>query len=481
MIKNLLILPNQLFERVKNMEVEKILLYEAEEYFTKYSYNQKKILLHRASMQNYFAELKEKSEKTELSYFDFKAELQEIIKNLNSLTIFDPVNKDIKSRIKKAAAEAEAELTILESPNFLTSREQNAEYFAENKFSQHKYYQMQRKRLKLLIDSEEKPEGGKWSFDSKNRKKFPKEIDIPALPEFNNEYLAEARGYVSENFADNPGDLDNFFYPISRREALILLDDFIENKLEHFGRYQDGFEKEIVVGFHSLISSSLNIGLLKPEEVVEKVVDYYHQSEVELASAEGFIRQIIGWREYVRALYDLESEKMEESNFFSHQRNFPEEFYQAQSGIEVLDDSINKAVDYGYTHHIERLMVLGNFFLLCELDKDQVFKWFMEMFIDAYEWVMFPNIYGMSQYSYPEMMTKPYISSSNYIQKMSHYKKGEWAEIWDGLYWKFIDKNRDKFADNPRMSLMLSILDRMDQEKLSEHKKAAANYLKELK
>ncbi len=481
MIKNLLILPNQLFERVKNMEIEKIMLYEADEYFTKYSYNQKKILLHRASMQNFFYELKEKFKKTEISYYDYQSKLKDIIIKFNSLTIFDPVNKDIKNRIRETAAEAGVELSILESPNFLTSPGQNAEYFAENSYFQHKYYQMQRKRLNILVDSEEKPVGGKWSFDSKNRKKFPKQIEIPPLPEFNNDYLEAAKKYVRDNFAANPGNLEDFCYPLNRKEALELLDDFIENRLENFGSYQDAFEEDIVFGFHSLISSSLNIGLLNPAEVVDKVVDYYQNEQIEIASVEGFIRQIIGWREYVRALYDLESEIMEKSDFFGHQREFPEKFYQAESGIKVLDDSINKALDYGYTHHIERLMVLGNFFLLCELDKAQVFKWFMEIFIDAYEWVMFANVYGMSQYSYPEMMTKPYISSSNYIQKMSHYKKGEWAEIWDGLYWNFIDKNRDKFADNPRMSLMLSILDRMNQDKIMKHKKVAAEYLKKLK
>ncbi|MFN2341189.1 MAG: cryptochrome/photolyase family protein, partial [Halanaerobium sp.] len=468
-----------LFNQIKTMESENIILYEAETYFNKYDYNQKKLLLHRASMQNFYQELKE-IKSAEINYFEYQTELEEIISNLQSLTIFDPINKELKNKIKEIAAAAEVELTILESPNFLTSREQNAEFFKDHDFFQHKYYQMQRKRLEILVDSNEKPEGGKWSFDSKNRKKFPKEIEIPALPEFNNEQLEPAKKYVRENFADNPGDLENFFYPVNREEAKALLADFIENRFNNFGKYQDAFEKEIVVGFHALISSSLNIGLLNPAEVVDTVVEHYKKSEIELASVEGFIRQIIGWREYVRALYDLESEAMEDSDFFGHQRDFPEKFYQAESGIKVLDDSIKKAVDYAYTHHIERLMVLGNFFLLSELDQHQVFKWFMEMFIDAYEWVMFANIYGMSQYAYPEMMTKPYISSSNYIQKMSHYKTGKWAEIWDGLYWHFIDKNRAKFKNNPRMSLMLSILDRMDKEKLKKHKETAADYLAEL-
>jgi deoxyribodipyrimidine photolyase-related protein len=480
MIKNLLILPNQLFNQIKIMELEKIILYESEEYFCKYNYNQKKLLLHRASMQNFYRELKEEG-KAELSYFEYSTDLKEILSQIENLTVFDPVNKGLKNKIKETAAELGIELNILESPNFLTSREQNAEFFKDHQFFQHQYYQMQRKRLEILVDSNGKPEGGKWSYDSKNRKKFPKDIKLPELPKFNDLSLEKAKDYIQNNFSNNPGNLKNFFYPVSRREAKELLADFIEHKLKNFGKYQDAFEKEVLLGFHSLISSSLNIGLLNPEEVLEAVLEHYQNSEIELASVEGFIRQIIGWREYVRALYDLESETMEESNFFEHQRDFPEQFYQAESEIKVLDDSIKKAVDFAYTHHIERLMVIGNFFLLSELDPHQVFKWFMEIFIDAYEWVMYANIYGMSQYSYPEMMTKPYISSSNYIQKMSHYKAGSWAEVWDGLYWLFLDKNKDKFADNPRMSLMLSILDRMDADKLKKHKKIAQEYLADLK
>lgn len=479
MIKNLLVLPNQLFKQIKKKKVEKIILYEAEEYFTKYNYNQKKLLLHRASMQNFYQELKEESE-AKLSYYEYKTSLEEIITDFDNLTVFDPINKDLKNKIREITAAAGIELTILESPNFLTTREQNAQYFEDHDFFQHQYYKMQRKRLDILIGSDQNPVGGKWSFDTKNRKKFPKDIEIPALPKFDSRELKAAKGYIEQNFGDNPGYLNNFFYPVNRKEAKELLADFIQNRFQNFGKYQDAFEKEIVVGFHSLISSSLNIGLLNPEEVIEAVLDHYQNNKIEIASVEGFVRQIIVWREYVRGLYDLESAAMAASDFFEHQRDFPEKFYQAQSGIEVLDDSIKKALDFAYAHHIERLMVLGNFFLLSELNQHQVFKWFMEMFIDAYDWVMYANIYGMSQYSYPKMMTKPYISSSNYIKKMSHYKAGRWAEIWDGLYWHFLDKNRDKFADNPRMSLMLSILDRMDKDKLEQHIETAERYLEKL-
>lgn len=477
-----MILPNQLFAEIKEMKIDNLIIYEAKKYFTDYKYNKKKLLLHRASMKNFQQEIESESGKTNVNYYEFETDLEEIIKDLESLSLFDPINKEVKTEIREIANQYGVELEILESPNFLTSSTKNKEYFADNKFFQHKYYQMQRKRLDILIDEDDKPVGGKWSFDSKNRKKFPKDIEIPGLPDFNNDFLDDAKKYVKNNFAENPGNLEDFIYPVSREAAEELLADFLKNKLEKFGDYQDGFEKEIVFGFHSLISSSLNIGLLDPAEVISEVLDYYHENEdkLPLSTVEGFIRQVIGWREYVRALYDLEYENMVDSDYFSHDREFPASFYQAETGIEPVDDSVKKAVNYGYCHHIERLMVLGNFFLLNELNKDQVFNWFMEIFIDAYEWVMFANIYGMSQYSYPEMMTKPYISSSNYILKMSHYQKDDWAEIWDGLYWRFIDKNRDKFSDNPRMGLMLSLLDRMSKDKLEKHIEIADNYLKKL-
>ena len=478
MIQNLLILPNQLFQQIENLEIKNIIFYEAKEYFSKYNFNKKKLVLHRASMKNFSYNLKTKFKN--IYYYNYKSNLKEIISDYNSITIYDPINKNIKKKLINICEEEKIKLNFLENPNFLTSQKENADYFKENDFFQHKYYQMQRKRLNILVDSEKKPIEGKWSFDSKNRKKFPKNMVISKQPNFENDFIEEAKKYVANNFEVNPGNLKNFFYPVNRKDAKILLSNFIENKLNNFGKYQDAFEKNIVIGFHSLISSSLNIGLLNPKEVVKEVLDYYENNDLPIASVEGFIRQIIGWREYVRALYDLQSENMEKSNYFNHNRDFPVKFYKAESDIEVLDDTINKTLDYAYCHHIERLMVLGNFFLLTELDKDQVFTWFMEMFIDAYEWVMFANVYGMSQYSYPEMMTKPYISSSNYILKMSHYNKGEWSKVWDGLYWRFISKNRDKFSDNPRMSLMLSILDRMNKDKLKKHKEIAENYLSKI-
>lgn len=480
MIKNLLVLPNQLFiEEIKKIELERIYLYEHPEFFTKYNYNKKKILLHRASMKSFYYQLEDElDDEIEINYLNFTEDLVDVFKEVASIKLYDPVNKTIRAEIVNLAFNNNLKLEIMESPNFLTSIDFNIKYFEENNYYHFDYYKMQRKRLSILIDQNGDPEGGHWSFDSENRKKFPLDIKIPAFPSFKSDLLEDAKIYVENNFGSNPGNLDNFIYPINNIQAEKLFDYFLKNKLNNFGPYQDAFEENIEIGFHSLISSSLNIGLISPEMIVNKTLNYYRNSDnLSTASVEGFIRQIIGWKEYVRALYEIEGEEIMKSDFWEHKRSLPKEFYQASTNIKVLDNTLNKAINSAYCHHIERLMVLGNFFLISEINKDEVYKWFMEMFIDAYEWVMVPNVYAMSQFAYTEMMTKPYISSSNYIRKMSHYQEGEWSKLWDGLYWRFLDKNKNKLADFPRMNLMISILENMDASKIENHIKKAENFL----
>ena len=195
-------------------------------------------------------------------------------------------------------------------------------------------------------------------------------------------------------------------------------------------------------------------------------------------SIEGFIRQIIGWREFIRGVYFAKGSQERTTNFFGFKRKIPNSFYYGNTNIPPIDITIKKLLKTSYNHHIERLMVLGNFMLLCEFDPDEVYKWFMELYIDSYDWVMVPNIYGMSQFSDGGLMsTKPYVSSSNYLIKMSDYSKGDWQKIWDGLYWRFIYKQKDLFNKNIRMRFILNILDRMSEEKLKNHFKNAETFL----
>ena len=412
-------------------------------------------------------------------YIEFNGDLERPFRDNEKLKIYRPEDHDLKNWIENTAEVHDTELKVQESPMFLTSMDWNRDHFQKNDYSHLQYYKAQRKRLEVMVDEEGKPEGGKWSFDPENREKMPKDDEPPNIPEFHSEKVEKAKRYVEQNFSDNLGSLTEFIYPIKREQALENLEDFLENRLENFGRYQDAIDKDLTYGYHSIISPSLNIGLITPEEVVNKTIEKHEEEDFPLNSVEGFIRQIIGWREFVRALYHLEPD-MKDHDFWNNEKELPDGFYSATTSIPPIDESVKRVKNNAYTHHIERLMVLGNPMLLLEIDPDQVYRWFMEMFIDSYDWVMTPNVYGMSQYSYTEMMTKPYISSSNYIEKMSNYDKGEWKESWDGLYWSFIKKHREKIENIPRMKIMTSHLDRMDETTLKKHQKNAEKFKEKL-
>ena len=468
-----IILPNQLFKNP--VEEDKKYLVEHPKYFTDRNFHKQKILLHRASMKAY-------AEKFDVEYVEFSEaseKLEEVFEAHEEIRMYDPVDHELREDFEDLADEHSTELKYLKSPQFMASRSWNKEYFEDHEYFQLAYYKQMRKKFDILIDDDGGPEGGKWSFDPENRKSMPEDLETPEIPKFSSEFVDEAKKYVEENFPDNPGKVEDFFWPVTREQALENLEDFLENRLKKFGDYQDALDPDLKFGFHSLLSSSLNTGLITPEEVVEKTLEAHEEHDYPMNSLEGFLRQIIGWREFIRAMYELEPE-MREANFWDADNSMPEEFYTGDTGLPPVDDSIQHALENGYCHHIERLMVLGNVMLLLEIDPDEVYDWFMEMFIDSYDWVMVPNIYGMSQYAYENMMTKPYISSSNYINKMSHYEGGDWEDHWDGLYWNFIDKHEEKISDIQRMSFMTSTLGRMNDETVEEHLENAEEFKENL-
>ena len=215
--------------------------------------------------------------------------------------------------------------------------------------------------------------------------------------------------------------------------------------------------------------------------MIDRAIEYAEKANIPVNSLEGFVRQILGWREYIRAVYEAKGVEERTRNYWQHTRKIPISFWAGKTGIAPVDDAIRGLLNTGYNHHIERLMILGNFMLLCEFDPDEVYRWFMTMYIDSYDWVMVPNVYGMSQYADGGLMsTKPYISGSNYILKMSNYQKGEWSEIWDGLFWRFIHKHYESFSKNPRMSMMAVQVAKMDSTKLNEHLKKANDFLEKI-
>ena len=465
-----IILPNQLF--TEPVDEEKKYLIEHSRYFTDFSFHKQKIVLHRASMKAY-------NEEVCAEYIEFDQNIARIFEEEDIIKLYDPVDHKVRNQLEMLASKYDTRLEFKETQGFIASMEFNENYFSEHEYFQLNYYKQMRKRNDVLIDNKGNPVGGKWSFDPENRKKMPQDIKKPEIPQFSSEHVEEAKKYVSNHFEDNPGEVEGFFWPITREQALENLNDFLENRLENFGDYQDSLDSDLKFGFHSLLSSSINIGLITPEEVVNKTLDKHEEYDYPMNSIEGFIRQILGWREFIRAMYELEPD-MREANFWDANNSMPDEFYTGNIGLPPVDDAIGNALENAYCHHIERLMVLGNVMLLLEIDPDEVYEWFMEMFIDSYDWVMVPNIYGMSQYAYENMMTKPYISSSNYINKMSHYEGGEWEDYWGGLYWNFINQHEDKISNIHRMSFMNSTLNRMNEDTIKEHLENADRFKENL-
>lgn len=296
-----------------------------------------------------------------------------------------------------------------------------------------------------------------------------------------NDYVKEALTWTQKRFKSNLGSLDSFQWPVTRLAARAWLDEFLEVRFKEFGPYEDALSKEHRVLFHSVLTPVLNIGLLTPQEIVDAALDCASDGDIPLNSLEGFIRQIIGWREFMCGIYRHRGVRIRNGNFWRFNRKMPQCFYEASTGIPPVDDAIRHALEDGWRHHIERLMVLGNFMLLCRIDPAEVYRWFMELFVDAYDWVMVPNVYGMSQFADGgTFTTKPYLSGSNYIRKMSDYAKGDWCDVWDGLYWSFIADHQDFFAGNHRLSMMARSWDKMSAEKKLSHRNQAKSFLEGL-
>lgn len=470
---------------------DEIFLIEEFLFFKQIKFHKIKLAFHRASMMAYGNLLNDrKINVTYVASTQQHSDTRQLFpflksKGYNLVNYIMPSDDWLERRIKKGAAENNINLTAYENPLFLNSTEDLKHFFKPEKksFFQTSFYKQQRKKREILIDDEGHPEGGKWTYDSENRKKYPKGKIPPSIQlPLADDTWKEAVHYVNQSFPNNPGELqDSFIYPYSRSATLEWFNQFLEFRFYDFGAYEDAIvDRELILN-HSVLTPGLNVGLISPQEIIEITLSYADEHEIPINSTEGFVRQIIGWREFMHGMYLCKGRYMRTKNFWNFNRKIPPSFYNGTTGIEPVDRTIRKVIQYGYCHHIERLMVLGNFMVLCEFDPDDVYKWFMELFIDAYDWVMVPNVYGMSQFADGgTLSTKPYISGSNYIMKMSNYKKGPWQDVWDGLFWRFMHVHRDFFIKNPRLSMLVRNLDKMPQEKLNKHLQAAEHFLEGL-
>ena len=481
-----LIYPHQLFpEHPAVASADICVLIEEPLLFAQYRFHAQKLILHRASMRHYADQLRRKKKTVryvEAAELQTTADIAPLLAKLGvtHVQLVDPCDDWLRQRLTDALATIPIACDVLDDPHFLTSWPTFDEFAAgRSRWLFHDFYVGQRKRLKLLVDDTSRPLGGKWSFDAENRKKLPRDVLIPEMIQPTpDKHVRDAEAYVRRNFPNAPGESQPFHYPVTSGQARVGLRDFLDHRFSQFGEYEDAIHRDETFLFHSVLTPALNIGLISPREVVDAAIARI--DDVPFNSLEGFVRQIIGWREYMRGVYRQFGRRQRVGNFWKHTRPIPQALYDGTTGIDPVDAVIHRVLRHAYCHHIERLMILGNFMLLCEIEPDAIYQWFMELFIDAYDWVMVPNVYGMSQHADGGLITtKPYISGSSYVLRMSNFRKGPWCQVWDALYWRFISMHRKFFSANPRMSVMVAQCDRMGS-RLDEHLRTAGEFLSQL-
>ena len=358
------------------------------------------------------------------------------------------------------------------------------------------FYRTMRKQYKVLVEGKEgdQPVGGKWNFDAENRKGFGKAgpKDVPAPLQFKPDRItADVIALVEEKFADHPGDLGHFNWPVTREQALLALNDFIKNRLPHFGAHQDAMWTGLDFGWHALLSSSLNLKLLNPLEVVLAAEQAYKKNDLDLPSVEGFIRQILGWREFMRGVYFLDMPALKTANHFGHGNALPAWYWTGETKMNCMRQSIGQTLANGYSHHIQRLMVTGMFGVTAQIKPQALCDWYLAVYVDAVEWVELPNTAGMALFANGGRFTsKPYVASGAYVKRMSNYcssceyepetRVGANACPMTTLYWNFLDQHEATFADNPRTALMVKNLQRMTPELRSEVRARANEMLSAL-
>lgn len=434
-----------------------------------YKFHKQKLAFVFSAMRDYADELKGNGRivhyyKLEDSPIDWFESLKDACneQGITQLVAMRACDRTPQQKLEAWCKQSGIELKITPNLQFLTSTSEFNEWAEQQKRLQmEQFYRWQRQRLNILMDGP-KPVGGKWNYDSQNRKPLPKNHVVPALelPKQSSN-RAEVSRLVQKEFADHPGEIEQLWLPTTRAQARLHLQDFIDHRFAQFGDYEDAMQTGETFLYHSGVSALLNVGLLHASEVVEAAL----AADVPLAAKEGFIRQIIGWREFMFGLYHYLPADWKDSNYLEQQGTLPDWWWQLKGAPEPpLEDVLGRLHTYGYSHHIERLMVLGNYMLLADYAPSQVYDWFMTMYVDAYEWVMVPNIIGMSQYADGGLdnggfASKPYISGSNYLQKMGRWWPTTVAakeSDWTNLYWKFLERHRHKLANNFRLRPLLS-------------------------
>ncbi len=399
----------------------------------------------------------------------------------------------VQQAIEEWPAKFACNVDILPDDRYLCSHRQFQDWAEGRKhLTMEHFYREMRKRTGLLMTDNGKPVGGDWNYDKDNREPPKGDLDPPPVPKFRPDAITrEVIDLVEREFADHFGTLEPFEWPVTRDEAVEAADAFFAERIEKFGPYQDAMVHGEDDMFHSMLSTSINCGLLDPLELCERAERAYEDGRAPLNSVEGFIRQIIGWREYVRGFYWLHMPGLESDNQLEATRALPEFFWSGETDMRCLADCVRSTRNNAHAHHIQRLMVLGNFCLLAGIDPRKVQDWYLAVYADAYQWVELPNVSGMILYADGgKLATKPYAASGNYINKMSDYckgcrykvsqKTGDDACPFNPLYWHFMNRHRDRLESNHRIGRIFATWDRMGDEKKRDYLDSAEKFLDSL-
>ncbi len=487
-MKSVLILyPHQLFPVSELPEVDSIIMVEDPLSFgtdrdLPARLHKQKLILLRAAMRRYAEEVlwpadykvdyveldvfMSSGDVLERDVFMQTTDLLEKVRKFERTIMFDPANETLTLRLLQARrdmGENAPAIEFLATPNFFLKEHEVRQYFAErHKHPFEEFYQWQRERFNILIE-DYKPIGGEWIIPSKAAKVGQQALGMRVFGD--NKWVADATKYVAEHFPDNPGS-DAFGWPSSHKEAADWLSDFLQNRLEGFGSHNDLIDSQSSWLHHSAIAASLNLGLLSPQQVVEAALSHHAKSPVSLDSLECFVRQILGWREFTRGIALVGGTSLRQANPLKANRKLTSAWYNGTTGIPPFDDLVKKVLTKGYANHTERLFIAGTLMTVSEIDPNDIHQWFSELFIDAQDWALTPNIYSLTQFADNSTLEGgPYICTSKVLLDKSDYQRGEWCNVWDGLYWRFIEKHKATLKKTAKMRAVVHRLDSLDADR----------------
>lgn len=502
----ILILGDQLTHGLSSLKTadtsqDRILMCEVWDEATYVKHHKKKIVLLFSAMRHFADELRHEGWQVEYIKLDdeensgsLKGEIERALSRheIENIVVTEPAEYRVMQDVKNWAHEFDQTVEILPDDRFIATHKEFEDWAAGRKQLRMEYfYRDMRRKTDLLMDGDD-PEGGKWNYDSENRKPAKNDMFMPKPVQFEpDEITKDVLELVGNKFSNHFGDLEPFWFAVTHEQANKVLDYFLEAALPSFGDYQDAMLTGQKFLYHSLLSPYINCGLLNPLEVCKRVEAEYKKGRVPLNAAEGFIRQIIGWREYVRGIYWLKMPEYVKHNFLGADRKLPDFYWTGETDMKCLHEVITQTKEEAYAHHIQRLMVTGNFAMLAGVDPYEVHEWYLAVYADAYEWVELPNTLGMSQFGDGGILgSKPYAASGNYINKMSDYckgcrydvkqKTGEEACPFNALYWDFLVRNEERLKGNPRLGQVYRTWNKMDEDKRGEYLASAKQFLETL-